>query len=184
MNGGGGETAATTSFDARFSDPSVADLLAIPKTVSRVFRVSTQDAEHARLDIELAAACAGAFHVYVRVLRALNENFSVGLRLVQTGVGDTVLLRVNGDHGGHRNPDGGAIAQGPHVHTFRAPLRDQPPRPGADARWAWPLPADHLALPTAWRTFCALVALTSCAKVDRKVAKLYASSAQLSLLSS
>ena len=162
---------------------SVADLLAIPKTVSRTFRISTHDPEHARLDIELAAACLGAFHVYVRVLRALNENFSVGLRFCQPGAGDTVLLRVNGDHGRHRNPDGGMIAEGPHVHSFRFPLRDQAPRPGSEARWAWPLPADHLALPRAWRTFCALVTLTSDAKVDRRIAKLYASSAQLPLLS-
>jgi hypothetical protein len=163
---------------------SVATLLSIPKTIARTFRTATHDPEHARLDLELAATCPGNFHVYVRVLRALSENFSVGLRFSAPGTGETVLLRVNGDHGAHRNPDGGMIAEGPHVHSFRSPQRDQAPRPGADARWAWPLAPDHLALPTAWHTFCVLVALTTDAKVDRKIARLYASLAQLPLLGS
>jgi len=163
---------------------SVAELLAVPKTIARSFRVSSQDPEHARLDLAVAAGCPGSFHVYVRVLRALNENFSVGLRFAAPGAGETVLLRVNGDHGAHRNPDGAMIAEGPHVHSFRSPSREQAPRPGADARWAWPLSPDHLALPTAWRTFCSLVALTTDEKVDRKIASLYASSAQLSLIPS
>jgi RNA-directed DNA polymerase len=38
----------------------------------------------------------------------------------------------------HRNPDGGMIAEGPYVHSFRSPQRELAPRPGTDARWAWP----------------------------------------------
>jgi hypothetical protein len=160
---------------------SVAELLAIPKTVLHTFRASSHDPDHARLDLELEAACPGTFHVFVRVLFALNENFSVGLRFAAPGAGDTVLLRVNGDHGSHRNPDGGVIGEGPHVHSFQSPVRDQAPGPGTEARWAWPLPPDHLALPTAWRTFCGLIALTSTTKVDRRIVTLYASTAQLPL---
>ncbi|MGA2447163.1 MAG: hypothetical protein ABTD50_00650 [Polyangiaceae bacterium] len=163
------------------SAASVAELLAIRKTVSRVFRASTRDMEHARLDLELAAECSGRFHVFVRVLRALSENFSVGLRYASAGTGETVLLRVNGDHGSHRNPDGAMILEGPHLHSYRPPLLGQPPRPSAHARWASPLPPDHLALPTAWRTFCGQIALAPDAKVDRTIATLYASLAQLPL---
>ncbi|MGH7271775.1 MAG: DUF6978 family protein [Polyangiaceae bacterium] len=160
---------------------SIADLLAVPKTIARTFRVSTQDPENARIDLELEAAYPGSFHVFVRVLHALGENFSMGLRFAAPGAVDTVLLRVNGDHGGHRNPDGGWIEEGPHVHSFRSPARDQPPRPDSQPRWAWPLPPDHLALPTAWSTFCRLTALASDTKVDRKISTLYASSVQLHL---
>lgn len=159
---------------------SIADLVAIPKTVARAFRTSTRDAEHVRLDLELAASCPGTFHVFVRVLRALSESFSIGLRY-EAQPGDTVLLRVNGDHGRHRNPDGGFLIEGPHVHSFVPPSRDAPPRPAAEARWAWPLPTENLALPRAWSTFQRAVALTSTAEVDRKIARLYTELSQLPL---
>jgi hypothetical protein len=160
---------------------SVADLLAFPKKVSRVFRASTRDIEHARLDLELAAECPGRFHVFVRVLRTLSENFSVGLRYFSAGAGETVLLRVNGDHGSHRNPDGAIILEGPHLHSFRPPLLNEAPRPSTHLRWASPLPPDHVALPAAWRTFCGQIAFIPDSKVDRIIGKLCASLAQLPL---
>jgi hypothetical protein len=149
-----------------FSLPTIADLIAAPKAVKKVLRASGEASENVRLDVALESELDGQFFVFVRVLRALNENFSIGLRYELAGFGNVVLLRVNGDHGGHKNPDGGLIPEGPHVHSFRPPLREAPPRAGAEARWAWPLPADHLALPTAWRTFCDLVSLRSTAKVN------------------
>jgi hypothetical protein len=161
--------------------PTIAALIAAPNGVQKVLPASGENPENIRLDVALKSELDGQFFVFVRVLRALNENFSIGLRYELGGFGSVVLLRVNGDHGGHKNPDGGVISEGPHVHTFRSPQRDRPPRAGAEARWAWPLPADHLALPTAWRTFCGLVALVSNAKVDKKIAALYTSTAQLSL---
>lgn len=160
---------------------TVASLIAMPKAIEKTFRVQAQDPEHARLDLQLSASIAGTFFVFVRVLRALNENFSIGLRYEEAGFGNVVLLRVNGDHGPHRNPDGGRIAEGPHIHTFRSPARDAAPRSGAEAKWAWPLAAEHLALPVAWRTFCSQVCLESDTKVDKKIATLYTSLAQLSL---
>ena len=161
--------------------PTIADLIATPKAVEKVLRASSECPENVRLDVELESEIDGRFFVFVRVLRALNENFSIGLRYELPGFGAVVLLRVNGDHGGHKNPDGGFILDGPHVHSFRTPLRDAPPRAGAEARWAWPLPAEHLALPTAWRTFCSLISLTSSSKVDKKIRGLYTSTAQLPL---
>lgn len=160
---------------------TIASLIAVPKTVHRPFRALSQDPENARLDLELAAATPGRFFVFIRVLRALSENFSIGLRYEEPGLGVLVLLRVNGDHGRHQNPGGSVIPDGPHIHTFRSPARDAPPRPRAEAKWAWPLPADHLALPTAWRTFCGLVSLDSTTKIDKKVGALYASLIQLPL---
>lgn len=161
--------------------PTIAELIAAPKAVEKVLRSAGESPENLRFDIALSSGLEGQFFVFVRVLRALNESFSIGLRYELGGFGNVVLLRVNGDHGGHRNPDGGFIREGPHIHTFRPPLRDKPPRAGAEARWAWPLPAEHLALPTAWRAFCQLVSLTSTAKVDKKIARLYTSTAQLPL---
>ena len=160
---------------------TVASLIGVSKVIEKTFRVQSQDQEHARLDLQLSASTAGTFFVFVRVLRALNENFSIGLRYEEAGFGNVVLLRVNGDHGRHRNPDGGIISEGPHIHTFRSPAKDAAPRSGAEAKWAWPLPSEHLALPTAWKTFCGLVSLESTTKVDKKIATLYTSLAQLSL---
>jgi hypothetical protein len=134
-----------------------------------------------RLEIHLEAAAPGQFRVFVRILRALSENFSIGLCYSEPAQADAVILRVNGDHGSHRNPDGGMIAQGPHVHGFRGPRRDAPPQPGAEARWAWPLPPDHLSLPIAWRSFCREASVGSNEKVDKKMVKLHASLSQLAL---
>jgi hypothetical protein len=158
---------------------TVASLIAMPKTIEHLGPLRTKEPDHVRLDIELAAAAPGRFVVFVRVLRALSENFSIGLRYEEAGLCNTVLLRVNGDHGSHRNPDGSYFPEGPHVHTFRNPARELPPRSGAEAKWAWPLPPEHVSLIRAWKTFSSLVFLSEDTKVDKRIYSLYTSLAQL-----
>jgi len=160
--------------------PSIAELIACPKTISKAVQANDDDPKHHRLDLVLKSEAPGKFQSFIRVKRAMKEHFSIGLRYLDDEGAHVVLLRVNGDHGRHRNPDGGLILSGPHVHGFRGPLRELPPQDRVEARWAWPLPADHLALPVAWRTFCSLVHLESERKYDRKVAELYTSWRQLS----
>jgi hypothetical protein len=162
--------------------PNVASLLAVPKRVERILPLRLKDAEHARFDVALSAPVVGRFVVFVRVLRALNENFSIGLRYEAADFGSTVLFRVNGDHGSHRNPDGSYFSEGPHVHTFRSPARELPPRSGAETKWAWPLEPQNLSLPCAWKTFSSLVFLDQDAKVDKQIQTLYTSLAQLQLI--
>jgi len=159
---------------------SIADLIVRPKTIAAKIRGDGDDPVHARLDLALDSDTPGRFQAFVRVKRVLKENFSIGLRYLDDDGGDAILIRVNGDHGGHRNPDGGVILSGPHVHGFRGPTLELPPRNRAEPRWAWPIAPDHLALPMAWRTFCDLANVRSERKFEREVAKLYTSSRQLS----
>lgn len=160
---------------------TITALLAAPKTIARTFRVRSQAPEHARLDLELASSIDGTFFVFVRVLRALSENFSIGLRYEERTLGNVVLLRVNGDHGRHRNADGATIAKGPHVHSFRAPMREAPPRPGAEGSVGLAARLEPPRTSCGVATFCGLVALESTTKVDTSIAALYSSFAQLPL---
>lgn len=162
------------------TDLSIESLIATPKAIAKRIRNKNDDPVHARLDLLLESELPGKFYAFVRVRRALKENFSIGLRYLDGDGGDIVLLRVNGDHGKHRNPDGGILAFGAHVHGFRGPIRELPPRNRGEAKWAWPISPDHLALPVAWRTFCVLAQIESAQKVEREVAKLYTSLSQLS----
>jgi len=129
---------------------SVADLIARPKTIAAKIRGDGDDPVHARLDLALDSDAPGKFQAFLR------ELFDRAPLLVGRRRGDAILIRVNGDHGRHRNPDGGLILSGPHVHGFRGPTLELPPRNRAEPRWAWPIAPDHLALPMAWRTFCDL----------------------------
>lgn len=159
---------------------SIAELIATPKTITETLRNKGNDPVHARLELSLTSEVPGKFQAFLRVKRALQENFSIGLRYFDDDGRDVILFRVNGDHGRHRNPDGGLIASGAHVHGFRGPMRELPPRNGAEARWAWPISPDHLSLMVAWRTFCVLANLESERKFERAVGKLYTPPRQLS----
>ncbi len=96
--------------------PTVKDLLATPKTPDPPTRVRVKsNPSHRAWDLPLIAALEGRFSVYVRVNVSLPEMFSVGIIYTPPKGSTTVLLRVNGDHGTHRNPDG-SVVTGPHVH--------------------------------------------------------------------
>lgn len=124
---------------------TIAELIVCPKSNDAVGR-SKHDGTNLRLDAELVAPLApGSFRIFVRVLRDLNESFSIGLTYrTSPAATDTVLLRLNGDHGTHVNPDRSVVAPGPHVHYFREPLWSAPPRPGAQMKWATAISATYL----------------------------------------
>lgn len=152
-------------------------LIALPKEIVSVGRWCVEGG-HWRLD---AAARSGdtPFIVFVRVLQKQPENFSIGLTYQNLGRKPTILLRLNGDHGEHANPKGGGhFSSGPHLHAVRAPLRFDPPKPGADCRWAWPMPPECVVLPLAWRAFREQVGLAYHRKMSGHIAELHAKIAQ------
>ena len=161
---------------------TIRELLDAPKRVGRVLRTSGQDPEHSRLEIRVDAEVSGHFLVFVRVLRALPENFSFGLRYVAVDAGETVLLRVNGDAHAHKNPDGSFFSATPHIHSFRGAMLLAPPRPEAQTKWAWPISINHIILSNAWAFFCAMTHLTSTKRIDARIRKLRGAPTQLSLL--
>ena len=110
------------------------------------------------IGLEVADPDAGSFTVIVRVNQVLHESFTVGLRYQERGSQALMLLRVNGDHGGHGNPDGSRIESGPHLHAPTAAERLLPP-PVRD--WstgpptALPLAVEHNNLLVAWNRLIA-----------------------------
>lgn len=162
-------------------DPTIEQLVAWPKTVSGTARSRTDDASY-RLDVPLVSSAPGSFRVFVRILRDLAEHFSMGLAYrTAPGAQETVLIRLNGDHGHHKNPDGGQIESGPHLHFFIPPLLLEPPPPGAKHKWAWPLPPEFVSAQLAWPKFCEHASVVSTSKVDRSIRKLYRAAAQTTI---
>lgn len=164
---------------------TVAEILSLPKRVVKARVLHTENDADARLDVEVRpsqGAIPGKLIVFLRVPVALHERFSIGLRFSPQNAEPTVLVRVNGDHSGHKDPHGGRIDAGPHLHEFKPPLRSSAPVPGARAKWAWPLPPENLAVPTAWRTFCRRANLASTPLVDAKVRSFYLPMGQLRIL--
>jgi hypothetical protein len=99
---------------------------------------------------------AGTFVVFLRVNDVLTESFSLGLRYQEKGIAPVVLLRVNGDHGEHPNPDGSKV-RGPHLHAPTAEERLSPP-PEDDwstgPHTALSIGPEHHHLATAWNLLC------------------------------
>ena len=97
--------------------------------------------------------------VYVRRDTDLAEDFSIGLRYEQPGSRrPIVVLRFNGDHGGHRNPNGTRIDEGPHVHAptveeLRLAVDEAEFRPHGP-RYATASPPGLAHFPAAWDAFC------------------------------
>lgn len=84
-------------------------------------------------DLHVEADIPARLIVYIRVNVDITENFSIGLRYQPNNGAPIVLVRVNGDHGPHGNPDGTRFSEGSHVH--------------------FPLPGelDHVAEPGMWK---------------------------------
>lgn len=102
---------------------TIGELLDAPKVLAGSARRKAKSYPgYHDLDIEAQSSSGGRFIVFIRVNAALIESFSIGLRWVGEEVGGLVLLRLNGDHGGHANPDGSRFEEGAHLH---APTTDE-----------------------------------------------------------
>jgi len=102
--------------------PTISDVLQAKKTVlwparSKVKSPGTQRDVDLELDCPLAGM-KGRLVLYVRVNTLLSDLFSIGLRLEMPRAAPSLLVRLNGGHGPHRNPDGSMIEMGqPHIHV-------------------------------------------------------------------
>lgn len=134
--------------------PTVSELLLVRKTVVLPLRVRPKpNPAHRAWELELHSPASAEFAVFFRVNLHLPESFSIGLTCRDPGGGLHVLLRVNGDHGGHQNPDGYRV-EGAHMHlpsssALESPLPIDPWRAGP--RCAVPLFVSVLRLSEGWR---------------------------------
>lgn len=155
---------------------SVAELIDIPK-YGRAVRQVPKKLGHAQLNVAAEAEDGTKFAVFVRVLIDLPESFSIGLAVLHPN-GNTILFRLNGDHGDHGN-DPDDVFDGPHIHQPTDAQRAAPPAPGTKPRFAV-----QITMPVApslgmfWPMFKDAVHLHVDNKVDRKISKIYKDLAQ------
>lgn len=135
------------------------------------------------LDFEVTSSTSGKFVVFIRVNAALIESFSIGLRWVGEDVGGLILLRLNGDHGGHANPDGSRFEEGAHLHAPAAEERQLEACAGFEPRFATLVPECSM-LSAAWERFCEYAGVTSHPRLDALVRQIQASGAQLDWMES
>lgn len=160
------------------SDPkTVAELLALPKRGTAIRQVAKR-LGHAQLNVSAEAADGTKFLVFVRVLKLLPENFSIGLVLIE---GNAVLLRMNGDHGQHGNEDGDTF-DGPHIHQPNGEQMALPPVAGSKPRFAVRVPTPPPpSVRVSWGAFKEMVALRVDQKVDHKIDEIYKELAQIDI---
>jgi hypothetical protein len=147
----------------------VEEILAVPKRLVGQPREKKKTSPTLlQWDLDIEAEIEG-LKVYVRRDTDLAEDFSIGLRYEQPGIRPIVVLRFNGDHGGHRNPDGTRIDEGPHVHAptleeFRLAVDEAEFQPHG-RRYAMASPRRLAHFPAAWDAFCRAAAIAEDAEV-------------------
>ena len=137
--------------------PTVGELLALPKSVVLPAKPKAKaNQAHREIDLDVEApGVAGRFVVFVRVNIHLSESFSIGLMYHSIGKETAMLLRMNGDHGGHQNPDGSRIEEGPHLHAPTPDEALQDPAPHFEPKMATSVTAEQAGvLSDAWLFFC------------------------------
>lgn len=101
------------------SERTIFELIELPKTIELPVRPRHKaHPSHQEFDVVLSAEDPGTFRLVIRGSGAFFESFSLILLYSRPGIRPAVLLRLNGDHGYHNNPDGSHIDGVPHLHMF------------------------------------------------------------------
>ncbi len=114
----------------------------------------------------------------LRVNERLVERFSCILAFEDKGLPTLALLRVNGDHGQHRNPDG-SLLTGPHIHL----PSDLDAAPDVDSApdYARVIDQRNAVMTFAWDFFCHTINIQIPNNVAKAVGKLHTALSQGSL---
>jgi len=151
-------------------------LLTVPKEIKASKPRTKTHPGHLRIDLPLQSEIPG-LTAFVRQSTALTESFSIGLLYEVTGREPIIVLRVNGDHGRHRNPDG-TVFRGPHVHEPRGSELDLEPWRGFEPKYARTIDGQYRILVNAWDLFCQLVAILPSEPVARHLGRIHTQLAQ------
>lgn len=144
---------------ALLTTPTFQQIISARKAIA-AHRVRAQSKPgHIGINVELSCPdIAGRLSVVIRMTVALIESFSIVLRYERDHFPCVAILRVNGDHGQHRNPDG-TIVTGPHVHAPVPSEMNSIPTKDFEPRFAEAVAARYVQLPFAWALFRERVAL-------------------------
>lgn len=156
--------------------PTVGDLIHLPKRLEpTALPVRSSRQASRNVVVRVLADCEGALTVRARVNENLSEIYSFVLGYALKGRKPVVLVRMNGKHGLHRNPDGKILPSKPHIH-FPSDEELQLPVAAIDwingPPWAIELDDRHLALSVGWATFTQYARLPHCTESQRWVSRL------------
>jgi hypothetical protein len=160
--------------------PTFRQLLEAPKVVASPARArNVSKPGHRGIEVKLdAPTVTGSFRAVLRVNERMVERFSCILTYEDRGLPTLALLRVNGDHGIHRNPDGTVIT-GPHIH-FPANLSASP-EVDSEPEAADVIDQRNAVMTFAWDYFCQQVNVHMPNNVAKAVGRLHTALSQGSL---
>ena len=149
--------------------PTFIELLSCAKHAeTKPKRVNKANPAQRGWDIALTADLEGDFSAFLRINARLPELCSAGLCYAATAGGKVTLLRVNGEHGAHSNPDGSRVV-GAHIHgPTPAQLYVEPPAFANGPRHAYEVGAP-LAAFECWQLMCWLAQIHVASAVQRAV---------------
>ncbi len=151
------------------------ELFDAPKEIASAQFRQKSNGGHRGINVRLKCDIEGSLSAVVRVNLTLVENFSCILVFEHDGIAAIDVLRVNGDHGEHRNPDGQLI-NGPHVHL----PTDIDVSAFALGRPSFGIAIDRRCalLPFAWQEFCSRVNIAPHEAMASAVSRLHSALSQ------
>lgn len=159
-------------------DPTWRQIVDAEKVVaSKRFR-STVSSGSVRLRVKVSCPqLPGKCMVYVRLLQQLVENYSCILTYQPPFDEPIRVLRVNGPHGGHRNPDGRVLFV-PHLHRARPAREHVAPTPRLKIDHALDLEPRYRSLVFGWDLFCRTIKLAPHKRLAEVIGEMYSEVAQ------
>jgi hypothetical protein len=104
----------------QWTDKLIASLIACPKELKGLHPKDKSNFRHRETEGRAISINGGhQFIIWNRIHTSLPEHYTWGLRYVGKDKRQIVLVRYNGDHGEHGNPDGTKI-RNPHIHLITA----------------------------------------------------------------
>lgn len=164
--------------------PTIQDVLQAPKTPTWPARRKLKSPDtQTEVDIDLACTLPGLkgqLVLYARVLTELPEIFSVGLKVEMRGRAPSLIIRANGGHGQHKNPDGTIIpAKQPHIHVPTS--EELSSEYSSKVKLVKALPIDHADAVSAWSYLAQELNIEDDGRVTRLVSELCATNPQIAL---
>jgi hypothetical protein len=155
--------------------PTFRELIEVRKEIKVSRKPYLCNGNHS-IDLRVRSEHAG-LSVFVRQSVALVENFSIGLRFEVPGEDVAILLRVNGNHGMHKNPDG-TVLRGPHTHEPLEMHLGLSPWGRYDPKQGRQLDQKCCAIVNGWEVFCQIANVAKNAQVASAITKLHNELAQ------
>lgn len=159
--------------------PTLRDMIEARKRITNVRARPKSHPGHVQLNLSVDSEIDG-LSIYLRLNTRLIELYSVGLWFQCSAKKSTVVLRVNGAHSAHRNPDGTALMC-PHLHIPTEDEMPMAPHSAYDLKNAVSLGGECRFIYGGWDFFCQRVNVETNTAIAAVVSKMHTVAAQESL---